>query len=227
MLRPVPSRPPGPVDPAEASRHVAAELSALDEPAANVLALVALAGRTRAEAAEDTGLGGEELGAALARARKALRRALHPLPGSGWCERSERMISDRIDDALEDPGPARLEAHLANCPRCVEHERRLAQAQDALVAGFVAAQPAPAPVEAEPEPPAQAPPALRVIDTPALPAPEPEPLVDAPAEAAPEPPQRAGVSAGGLAWGALAVLGVLLMIASIVLAVAGALGAGL
>lgn len=225
MLRPVPSRPPGPVDPAEASRHVAAELPALDEPAANILALVALAGRTRAEAAADTGLESEQLGAALARARKALRRALHPLPGSGWCERAERMISDRIDDALEDPGPARLEAHLANCPRCVEHERRLAQAQDGLVAGFVAAHPAPAPVEAEPKP-VQAPPALRVIDTPALPAPAPEPLADAPAEAEP-PAERRGVSAGGLAWGALAIVGVLLMIASIVLAVAGALGAGL
>ena len=29
-----------------------------------------------------------------------------------------------------------LAAHLANCPRCEEHERRLIQAQNALVAGL-------------------------------------------------------------------------------------------
>ena len=40
--------------------------------------------------------------ARLARARKALRRTLAALPGSGWCERAERLISDRIDGALAD-----------------------------------------------------------------------------------------------------------------------------
>ena len=150
-LRPVPSRPPSPVDPAEAIRHVTAELSPLDAPAAEALALVTLAGRSRDEVAVQAGLPGEPLAEALARARKALRRRLHPLPGSGWCERAERLLSDRLDGALEDPGPARLEVHLANCPRCVEHERRLAQAQDALVAGFMESTTAPPPA-AEPEP---------------------------------------------------------------------------
>ena len=54
--------------------------------------------------------------------------------GSGWCERAERLISDRIDGALAERDAPRLEVHLRNCPRCVEHERRLVQATDALVA---------------------------------------------------------------------------------------------
>jgi anti-sigma factor RsiW len=75
-----------------------------------------------------------ELSEALARARKELRRTVASLGGSGWCERSERMISDRIDGALADGDVRRLDVHLRNCPRCVEHERRLVQATDALVA---------------------------------------------------------------------------------------------
>src|SRR3954452_23706407 len=98
-LRPVPSRPAGPVDPVDAARHVASSLPALDAPAATALSLVALVGRSRAETAETTGLDSEQLGAALARARKALRRSMFPLPGSGWCERAERLVSDRLDDA--------------------------------------------------------------------------------------------------------------------------------
>jgi anti-sigma factor RsiW len=75
-----------------------------------------------------------DLSEALARARKELRRTVASLGGSGWCERSERMISDRIDGALADGDVRRLDVHLRNCPRCVEHERRLVQATDALVA---------------------------------------------------------------------------------------------
>ncbi len=78
----------------------------------------------------------EELGAALATGRNRLRRASHPLEGSGWCIRAERHISDRLDGVLDAAGAAVLEAHLANCPRCEEHERRLVQAQNALVAGL-------------------------------------------------------------------------------------------
>ena len=144
-LRPVPRRPDGPVEPSEAIAHVDATLPAADESARAALALVEIAGRSRAEAATTRGLSSHELADALARGRKALRRSLYPLPGSGWCERAERMISDRMDGALEPPGPARLDAHLGNCPRCVEHELRLAQAIDAMVAGFVEARPAPAP----------------------------------------------------------------------------------
>ena len=139
-LRQVPSRPPGAIAPAEAVRFATRALSGLDEPAAEAFALIALVGRSRQELGSATGMPGEELADALARARKALRRQLHPLPGSGWCERAERLISDRIDGALPEPGPARLGAHLANCSRCVEHERRLTQAQDALVADFLEAR---------------------------------------------------------------------------------------
>ena len=148
-LRPVPRRPHGPVDPSEAIAHVAATLPAADEVAGAVLALVEIAGRSRAEAAAERGLDADEVGNALARGRKQLRRWLYPLPGSGWCERAERMISDRLDGELEPPGPARLNAHLHNCERCVEHDLRLAQAIDTLVGGFIEAHPAPTPA-AEP-----------------------------------------------------------------------------
>ena len=79
------------------------------------------------------GIDEETLAESLARARKELRRTLAALPGSGWCERGERLISDRIDGALAAQDEARLDVHLRNCPRCVEHERRLVQATDALV----------------------------------------------------------------------------------------------
>ncbi|MDQ4048407.1 MAG: zf-HC2 domain-containing protein, partial [Actinomycetota bacterium] len=206
-LRPVPSHRPSPVDPAEAIRHVSGELSALDAPAAEALALTLLAGCSRDEVAVRAALSGEQVAEALARGRKALRRRLHPLPGSGWCERAERLISDRIDDALEDPGPARLDVHLANCSRCVEHQRRLAQAEDALVAGFVESTAPPAPPEQEPhseaddeaetpdEPAPAAPAALRIVDAarlegPQQPGAEASPVPDEAATPAqmPEPP---------------------------------------
>lgn len=156
MLRPVPSRLPGPVDPTEAARHVSARLPALDAPAVAALSIVALVGGDRAQAGAQSGLEGEGLAAALARARKELRRALQPLPGSGWCERAERLLSDRIDDALDERGHARLDVHMANCERCVEHEIRLGQAQNALANGFLAERP-----PAEPSVPAAQ---LRVVE---------------------------------------------------------------
>ena len=92
----------------------------------------------RDQAALELGLGAEAMGAALARARRQLRRSRHALAGSGWCERAERLISDRLDGELA-PFPAkRLDAHLRNCPRCVEHELRLTQATDELVEGMPA-----------------------------------------------------------------------------------------
>ncbi|HEX2416179.1 MAG TPA: zf-HC2 domain-containing protein [Thermoleophilaceae bacterium] len=54
-------------------------------------------------------------------------------PGSGWCERAERLISDRLDGELRSREVLFLDVHLRNCPRCVEHERRLVQASDALL----------------------------------------------------------------------------------------------
>jgi hypothetical protein len=208
-LRPVPHRPAGPVDPAAALAHVEARLPDLDDAARQALALVELAGRTRPQLHAEAAIDPAELAEALARARKALRRAAFPLPGSGWCERAERLLSDELDGELADPGPRRLAAHLANCDRCVEHERRLWQAREDLVAEFEAARteaapetPGPAPVPGDepdteapetpdPEPPApQMPPAaltlvppagLRLVEAP----------VEAPVPAEPEPAPQA------------------------------------
>jgi putative zinc finger protein len=229
-LRPVPSRPLEPVDPDAAIRHVVAALPALDQAAAGALALVALAGRPRPDVASRVGLPEAELADALARARKALRRASFPLPGSGWCERAERLVSDRLDDALEPPGPARLDAHLRNCPRCVEHERRLVQATDALVAGFAPVEP-PSPVESPAivERPLSvvrhqrtAAPAVRPFGEPIRPAPA---RVAKPTAATRPAPIARGASA--LAWNALFAVAVVLTLAALALAVAGALGAQL
>lgn len=190
-------------------------LPALDEPAATALGLVALCGSTRAETAEAVGLAPGDLGAALARARKLLRRSAFPLPGSGWCERAERLVSDRLDDALEPPGPARLEVHLRNCPRCVEHERRLVQATDAMVAAF-----APAPVPT----PAAAPP-LRVAGRPAARPPAALPFGE-PVRPAP-PRQSSPRPTNAIAWSPLLVVALILTVAAIAIAVAVALGASL
>jgi hypothetical protein len=156
-LRPVPLRPSGPVEPAAAIEHVSATLPRLGATDAEMLALVDLVGRTRTQLRAERGLDRDELSSALARGRKALRRASFPLPGTGWCERAERLLSDELDGELEDPGPRLLAAHLANCDRCVEHERRLWQARDQLVASFDAAHapppaPEPSPVADEPDP---------------------------------------------------------------------------
>ena len=233
-LRPVPHRPSAPVDPAAALAHVEGTLPALDDAARQALALVDLVGRTRPEVCAETGTGEAELADALARARKALRRAAFPLPGSGWCERAERLLSDELDGALEDPGPRRLAAHLANCDRCVEHERRLWQARDELVLTFEAAHapavPEPAPELAD-EPdhePVEVPETeLRLVETPA---PEvPAPAEPAPAEPEPEEPMPAadtGFSLTRLAWTALMLVAVVLTTASLLLTAYAIAGGG-
>src|SRR5918992_4683288 len=151
-LRPVPRRPGAPVDPQVAIGVVERALPGLDGRAAEALALVALSGRTRAEGAARLGLGDAALASALAAGRKALRRTVAPLAASGWCERAELLISDRLDGAIDDTGTARLGVHLRNCERCVEHERRLVQATDALVEELSLGSPAP--VAAPPSSPA-------------------------------------------------------------------------
>ena len=239
-LRPVPQRPSRPVDPAQALAHVEATLPAVDDAARQVLSLVDLVGRTRPEVCAETGIAEPELADALARARKALRRAAFPLPGSGWCERAERLLSDELDGALEDPGPRRLAAHLANCERCVEHERRLWQARDQLVLSFeeaqaprempepeIAAEPDPEPVELpDPEP-------LRLVEVPADPQePGTEPFlaeVEEKARDAEEGPARKGsvpVSFAGVAWAASMTIAVLLAIASLALTIYAIAGGG-
>jgi Putative zinc-finger len=208
-LRPVPSRPPGPVDPDEAARHVRDFLPLLDESTATALALVALAGLPREEVPGEP----EHVADALARGRKELRRSLQPLQGSGWCERAERLISDRLDEALEQPGAARLEVHLRNCSRCVEHERRLVQATNSLVAAFVEGHPVPAP---DPSPPAE----LRVVE----PVEEPPPAKPTRPVRARLPRPSAGASLSSLAWTALFAVAIVLAVATVALIVVGVLG---
>ena len=235
-LRPVPQRPSGPVDPAQALAHVEATLPAVDDVARQALSLVDLVGRTRPEVCAETGITEPELAEALARARKALRRAAFPLPGSGWCERAERLLSDELDGALEDPGPRRLTAHLANCERCVEHERRLWSARDQLVLSFeeahaprempepeIAAEPDPEPVELpDPEP-------LRLVEPQE---PGTEPFLAGDGEqcpAAEEEPARKGsvpVSFTGVAWATSMTIAVLLAIASLALTIYAIAGGG-
>ena len=210
-LRPVPLSPPGPVEPAQAVAHVASALPDLDDDARRALALVEIAGRSRTEVGAELSLDRRRLAEALHRARKALRRSIFPLAANGWCERAERLLSDRLDGVLEAPGPARLDAHLRHCGRCVEHERRLAQARDGLIRGFIEAygpapepepEPAPEPprLEAVPEP-AEEPAAIAPAEEPAAiePAEEPaaiepaviQPAVESPAVEVPEEPQAA------------------------------------
>src|SRR3954454_22202789 len=136
-LRPVPLRPVGPVDPSEALSHVLGALPDLSPDAARALSLIEIAGRTRDTAVEEMEISADTLAELLYGARKALRRSIFPLSASGWCERAERLLSDRIDAVVVPPGPARLDVHLRNCDRCVEHERRLSQAREKLVRGFI------------------------------------------------------------------------------------------
>ena len=242
-LRPVPQRPSAPVDPAHALAHVEATLPGLDEAARQALSLVDLVGRTRPEVCAETGIAEPDLADSLARARKALRRAAFPLPGSGWCERAERLLSDELDGALEPPGPRRLAAHLANCERCVEHERRLWQARDQLVISFEEAR-APAPVpepeiadEPDPEPvELPDPERLRLVEVPA-PESEPEPEQPEPAEPPPsqpepagpdpaEPEPAAGLTLARVAWTASIAVAVLLAIVSLALTIYAIAGGG-
>ena len=149
-LRPVPARPAGPVDAATALREVGSWLPALEPDAMRALALVVLAERPRAEVAGALGVSEDEVAKLLAAARKELRQTVVTLGGSGWCERAEALISDRLDGALAARDVRRLDVHLRNCGRCVEHERRLVQATDALVLGLggrpAPASPAPVPL---------------------------------------------------------------------------------
>jgi Putative zinc-finger len=217
-LRPVPDRPAGPVSEPEAVARVSAALPGLGEHERVALALAAVAGTERGQIALRLGLDQPELSEVLAHARKQLRRTVAQLSGSGWCERAEALISDRIDDALAERDEPRLNAHLRNCPRCVEHERRLVQATDALLEGVAPAPSAPAlaapPVPAQPD------------LAPARPAAEALPARSEEAEAAPESRSWLDlVSAVG--WNVLLAVAIVLALAALALALAGALGAQL
>jgi hypothetical protein len=253
-LRPVPARPAGPVDPAAAIQEVGAALPALTPLETRAFALVALADRPRPQVAELLGIEPQEIGALLAAARKELRQTITPLPGSGWCERAEGLISDRLDGAVPERDARRLDVHLRNCPRCVEHERRLVQATDALLAGVAPLAPRPGPTlpptelapaevaptelsPAEPEPvPAPAPEAAALKEAADAAAPAPRsPTSVAP----PSPDQIAGAAevlvtartrrqlAAAVTWNAMIAIALILTIASIAAIIAGILGAQL
>jgi hypothetical protein len=193
-LRPVPGQPAEPVSDADSVAFVAAALPSLAEPERTALALVALAGLPRRQVALRLGRDETELSVALCGARKQLRRSVAALGGSGWCERAELLISDRMDGALAAGDAARLDVHLRNCPRCVEHERRLVQATDALVASAAGAPYAFPPSAAKPA---------------AAPRPEATAGADAPVEAKPF---------SALPLTALIAFAVLLALAAVVLA---------
>jgi hypothetical protein len=234
-LRPVPARPAGPVDPAAAIREVAAALPALPALDARALALVALADRPRPQVARVLGIEEQELGGLLAAARKELRQTITPLGGSGWCERAEALISDRLDGVVGERDARRLDVHLRNCPRCVEHERRLVQATDALLAGVapLPARPGPAPPPTElvpvPEDDSAADDEALKEGSPDVPAAPPAPLPDQIAVAAEVlvTARTRGQLAAAITWNAMVAIAVILTVASIALIVAGVLGAHL
>lgn len=217
-LRPVPSRPPGPVEPATAMREVASWLPALDQPAARALALVVLAERPRAEVAISLDVSEHELGRLLAAARKELRQTVVTLGGSGWCERAEGLISDRLDGVLADTDVRRLDVHLRNCSRCVEHERRLVQATDALVIGL----------GGRPAPTATAPAALAQVPTPETSSPDAPPSpsegeIAAAAEVLVTKRTYAQIAAA-VAWNSMIAISILLALVTIAVALIGILG---
>jgi anti-sigma factor RsiW len=111
-----------------------------------------------------------------------------------------------MDGVLENGGAARLDVHLRNCPRCVDHERRLIQAQNALVAEF-GREPAPGEAaELTLVPPAAAPPAE-----------VPEPTTDV-------LHTRSLASIVAVSSGVLVLLAGLLVIAALVFALVAVLG---
>jgi hypothetical protein len=229
-LRPVPARPPGPVDPATAIHEVGSWLPGLDPVAARALALVVLAEQPRAEVAVSLDVSPEELGRQLAAARKELRQTVVTLGGSGWCERAEGLISDRLDGVLAGTDVRRLDVHLRNCGRCVEHERRLVQATDALVIGLGGR---PAPVAGPPVPLVEAP---RADDGGEDIAPSAPDSALAPLPAAPTEDQIAaaaevlvtkrtrGQIAAAVVWNSMIAIAILLALATVGVTIVGILG---
>jgi hypothetical protein len=218
------------MDPAAAVREVGSWLPGLDPVAARALALVVLAERPRAEVAMSLDVSAEELGRQLTAARKELRQTVVTLGGSGWCERAEGLISDRIDGVLAGTDVRRLDVHLRNCGRCVEHERRLVQATDALVIGLGGR---PSPVAGPPVPLVEAPRADDGIEeaTPSAPDSAVAPLPAAPTEdqiaAAAEvlvTKRTRGQIAAAVVWNSMIAIAILLALVTIGVTIVGILG---
>ena len=153
-----------------AERHVFESVPGLPAIERRALALIELAGVSVAAAATELGVDEASVRAAVAVARKALRRTLAPLAAGSRCERGERLVSDRLDAALDWRERRWLEIHLARCPRCIEHVELLDTARADLRQAFVAEPPTvePASLEQGSEGKAQ----LRVVSPPAPPEPE-------------------------------------------------------
>ncbi len=126
--------------------------------------------------------------------------------------------------------------HLRNCTRCVEHERRLVQATDALVGGLDGAPRAPvptplveAPLPADAGPADVAPAEAASAAVPVEPASAPparEEIVAAAAEVLVAARTRRQIAAA-VAWNSMVALAILLTLATIALTIAGILGAHL
>jgi hypothetical protein len=203
-LRPVPARIPDSVNPVHALAQVEATLPGLGPVAQRALALVDLGAGPRGQAASELGVAEPELSRLLASARKALRRTLAPLPSGGWCERAERLISDRLDGALSPAGQARLDAHMSGCERCATHERKLILAHDLLVESYLAAH---------------SPPRPRAVPLEAVPAPELR-VVPVATETEPASARRPGWE---IAWYVAYLSVALVLVALVALAAAGVL----
>ena len=95
-LRPVPARPPGPVDPAMALREVRSWLPALDPPAARALALGGAGGAA-------AGRGGHGAGHVRARARQELAAARKELRQTLVTTRRQRLVRASREPHLRPP----------------------------------------------------------------------------------------------------------------------------
>src|SRR5918995_1658949 len=236
-LRPVPSRAAGPIDPVAAARELAAALPYLSEVEARALALVAMAAMPRADAVEALGVDERTLSDALATGRKELRRTVATLPGSGWCERAERLISHR----LHRPRAGKRTPASPPPPQPAPGEQppvEVPPAEDAP-AGQASAETPPTEVPPVEEPPVEEPPVEEPVEEPPV---EEPPVEEPPAAAAALPRAPADVAAAAevlvavrtrrpvaaaITWNALVVLAVLLALVTIGFTVAGILGAEL
>lgn len=181
----------------QAERYLFTALPELGARERRALALAELTDAGRETIAAEVGLSDRDLSAALAAARKALRRSHIALAAGGRCERTERLVSDALDGALTEDGRRRHDAHLERCPRCREHVAVLTSARAALHEGFAQSLTVePAPIVA---PAPAGPPKLRVVPAPpetvAAPQPAPAPAPQPAPEPEPQPEAAAVVPA--------------------------------
>jgi hypothetical protein len=138
-----------------------------------------------------------------------------------------------MDGALAGTDVRRLDVHLRNCNRCVEHERRLVQATDALVLGLggrpAPSAPFPVPLAEAPaddgieeEPGAEQTPPADAAPPAAVPAPN-EGQIAAAAEVLVTKRTR-GQIAAAVAWNSMIVIAILLALVTIAVTIVGITG---